>query len=83
MKTHHLLVSLASINSFGTTPNTPFLPQDIPNVCLSISVFHAVVQEVAYRLSFGRDGFQVSLKILKVILCRDFLAFDIIHHFPE
>jgi len=31
----------------------------------------------------GCDGFQVSLKILKVILCSDFLALHIIHHFPE
>jgi hypothetical protein len=29
------------------------------------------------------DGFKISLKILKVILCGDFLRFYIIHHFPE
>jgi hypothetical protein len=27
----------------------------------------------------GRDGIQVSLKILKVILCSDFLGFYMIH----
>ena len=31
----------------------------------------------------SRDGFQISLKILKVILCGDFLGFHIIHHLPE
>ena len=33
--------------------------------------------------SAGRDGLQISLKILKVILCSDFLGFHIIHHFPK
>jgi hypothetical protein len=31
----------------------------------------------------SRDGFQILLKILKVILCGDFLGFHIIHHLPE
>src|SRR6266852_8984480 len=31
----------------------------------------------------SRNGFQISLKILKVILCGDFLGFHIIHHLPE
>lgn len=29
------------------------------------------------------DGLQISLKILKIVLCSDFLGFHVIHHFPE
>src|SRR5207248_11349630 len=67
----------------GPSPTLLSCPQDVPNVGLSIAVFHAGVQEVAYRLSSVATVFRSRLKILKVILCRDFLAFDIVHHYPR
>jgi hypothetical protein len=35
------------------------------------------------RLSPAHAHFQISPKILKVMLCSGFLGFRIIHHFPE
>ena len=38
---------------------------------------------LALPIFTGQDGFQIPLKVFKVILCSDFPGFHIVHHFPQ
>ncbi len=82
LDTHSFKITLASVSSFGTIPKRSFLVPSVPPM-LSMSLCPERRPRSRLPPVTGREGFQVSLKILKVILCSDFLALDIIHHFPD
>ncbi len=70
-----------SVSRYSTLGGTLLFPAStLLEPLIACSIF---LKRAAATTAFTcGDGFQVSLKILKIVLCSDFLGFQVIHHFP-